>query len=361
MPAPGLGADPDGPRFAHATLADFAAAIFAAEGLPRADAGTVAAALVAADLRGFDTHGVIRVPAYVRRLRAGLINPSPRITAQSRRAFATVIDGDNAMGPVAVAQALAACRDAADRLGIGVATVRRSNHFGAASVHTVPFARAGCIAIAMSPGAKSLAPHGSRAPLLGTNPMAVAAPAGRHAPWSLDMAASVAARGHIRLAQQEGRAIPEGWALDSAGRPTSDPKAALRGVVLPFGGAKGSALSMMVDILGGVLSGAGFCGTTRDWNADFGGPADVGHFFLVMQVDAFMDLPEFEGRMETAIARLKALPPAEGVDEVLYPGERAGRTEAARLAHGVPLTPGAVAELAAFGAGHGLSLPDPLP
>lgn len=352
--------DTDAPRFAADALRRFAARIFAAHGLPRADAETVAAALVAADLRGFDTHGVVRVPAYVRRLRAGLINPEPRIGLQARRAFATVIDADNAFGPVAMARAAAACREAAEALGIGVATVRRSNHFGAASVHTVPFARAGCIAIALSPGARSLAPHGSRAPLLGTNPLAVAAPAGRHAPWSLDMAASVAARGHIRIAGQEGRAIPEGWALDDAGRPTTDPAAALRGVVLPFGGAKGSALSMMVDILGGVLAGAGFAGDTRDWVADFGGPADVGHFLLVMKVDAFMDLAEFEGRMETAIARIKALPPADGFDEVLYPGERAGRAEAARTAQGVPLGQGAVAELAALGAEAGVAFPDAL-
>lgn len=348
------------PRYAAEALAQFTAAIFAAEGLPPSDADIVAAALLAANLRGFDTHGLVRVPAYVRRLRAGLVNPTPRITTHSRRAFATVVDADNAMGPVAVARALHACREAAERLGIGVATVRRSNHFGAASVHTVPLAREGCIAIALSPGSRSLAPHGSRAPLLGTNPIAVAAPAGRHAPWSLDMAASVAARGHIRIAQQAGRAIPEGWALDEAGRPTTDPAAALRGVVLPFGGAKGSAMSMMVDILGGVLAGAGFSGDTRDWVADFGGPADVGHFLLVMKVDAFMDLAEFEGRMETAIARLKALPPAEGFDEVLYPGERAGRAEAARRAKGVPLVQAAVTELSALGAGHGLALPAPL-
>lgn len=341
-------------------LTRFAQGVFVAEGLSPEDAATMAAALVAANLRGFDTHGIVRVPAYVRRLRAGLINPTPNITTRSRRAFATVIDADNAFGPVAMARAADACGAAAETLGIGVATVRRSNHFGAASVHTVPFARAGCIAIALSPGAKSLAPHGSRAPLLGTNPLAVAAPAGRHAPWSLDMAASVAARGHIRLAQQDGRAIPEGWALDDAGRPTTDPVAALRGVVLPFGGAKGSALSMMVDILGGVLAGAGFSGDTRDWVADFGGPADVGHFLLVMKVDAFMELAEFEGRMETAIARLKALPPAEGVDEVLYPGERAGRCEAARSARGVPLGQAVVAELSALGAGAGAVFPEPL-
>ncbi|MFY9240135.1 MAG: Ldh family oxidoreductase [Roseovarius sp.] len=349
-----------GPRYAQEELQAFAADIFVAEGLPRADAETMAKALVAANLRGVDTHGILRVPAYVRRLRAGLINPTPQITTTARRAFASVIDADNAMGPVAMAHAIQACRASVETLGIGAATVRRSNHFGAASVHTVPLAREGCIAMTMSPGSKSLAPHGSRAPLLGTNPMAVAAPTGRYAPWSLDMAASVAARGHIRLAEQEGKPIPEGWALDEAGRPTTDPAAAMRGVVLPFGGPKGSALSMMVDIFAGILAGAGFAGSTRDWNADFSGPSDVGHFLLVMKIDAFMDLYEFETRMETAIDRLKALPTAEGVDEVLYPGERAGRSEAARRADGVPLGLKATQELAALGAEHGLFLPAPL-
>lgn len=350
----------DGPRYAHTALHQFAADILTAEGVPRTDSETTAAALVVANLRGIETHGIMRVPAYVRRLRAGLINPMPQVSATSRRAFATVIDADNAFGPVAMAHALDACRASVETLGIGAVTVRRSNHFGAASVHTVPLAREGCIAMTMSPGAKSLAPYGSRAPLLGTNPMAVAAPAGRYAPWSLDMAASVAARGHIRLALHEGQPIPEGWALDEAGRPTTDPAAALRGVVLPFGGPKGSALSMMVDIFAGVLAGAGFAGSTRDWNADFSGPSDVGHFLLVMKVDAFMELLEFETRMETAIERLKALPPSEGVDEVLYPGERSGRSEASRLINGVPLGLKATAELTALGAEHGLALPAPL-
>jgi L-2-hydroxycarboxylate dehydrogenase (NAD+) len=351
--------EPRAPHFRPDELEAFTARVFEAEGMPQADARCVARTLVFGNLRGLDTHGVGRIPAYLKRIRAGQINLAPKIGATSTMPFATVVDGDNAMGPVVAQACIDACLASVERLGIGVATARRSNHFGAASAYTVPLTARGCIAMAMAPGAKSLAPHGSRAPLLGTNPLAVAAPAGRHAPWSLDMAASVAARGHVRMAAQAGRSIPEGWALDAAGAPTTDPEAALRGVMLPFGGAKGSALSMMVDVLAGVLAGAGFAGTTRDWNLDFDGPADVGHFFLVMKVEAFLPLAEFEARMETAIARLKALRPAEGFDEVLYPGERAGRTQTARLRDGIALSAPALKALRALAREQGIALPDP--
>jgi LDH2 family malate/lactate/ureidoglycolate dehydrogenase len=338
-------------RFAADDLSAFVARLFAAEGLPPADAAEVARALLLADLRGLSSHGIARVPAYLRRLRAGLITPRPDIRVTRPMPFSAVVDAGNAMGPVGAARAMAACMEAARTLGVGAATVRHGNHFGAASVHTLPAAREGCIALALAPGARSLAPHGSRAPLLGTNPIALAAPAGRFAPWSLDMAASIAARGHIRLAEAAGRPIPEGWALDAEGRPTTDPAAALSGVMLPFAGAKGSGLAMLVDILGGVLAGSGFAGSVRDWNADFTGPADVGHFFLVLKVEAFMPLPEFEARMETAIARLHALPPAAGFDAVRYPGERAGAAEAAHRRDGLPLDAAVQQALAAEGPG----------
>ncbi len=328
--------------------------------MPPPDAGVVSRALVSASLRGVDTHGVARIPAYLKRIRAGLINTRPEIRSSSPLPFSTVVDGDNAMGPVAASTAVEACMRAADTVGIGAATVRRSNHFGAASVYTVPATARGCIAIAMSPGAPSLAPYGSRAALLGTNPFAIAVPAGRYFPWSLDMAASVAARGHIRRAAQEGRAIPEGWALDSEGAPTTDPDAALRGLMLPFAGAKGSGIAMMVDILAGVLAGSSFAGEVRDWNADFTGPADVGHFFLVMRIEAFMPLSEFEARMETAIGRLKALPLAEGFEEVTYPGERSGAAEAERRRTGIPLGSEVLRALDELAAELGIAPPSPI-
>ncbi|WP_210492859.1 Ldh family oxidoreductase [Microvirga antarctica] len=346
-------------RFTESDLENFGTRCFASTGMPLTDACVVSRALVSANLRGIDTHGVARIPAYLKRIRAGLINPRPEIRSSSPMPFSTIVDGDNAMGPVAASIAVEACMRAADTLGIGAATVRRSNHFGAASVYTVPATARGCVAIAMSPGAPSLAPHGSRAALFGTNPFALAVPAGRYSPWSLDMAASVAARGHIRRAAQEGRAIPEGWALDNEGAPTTNPEAALRGLMLPFAGAKGSGIAFMVDILAGVLAGSGFAGEVRDWNVDFTGPADVGHFFLVMKIEAFMPLGQFESRMETAIGRLKALPPAEGVEEVTYPGERSGSTESERRRIGIPLGNEVLRPLAELAAELGIASPSP--
>lgn len=328
-----------------------------AEGLRPDHALMSAEALVAADRRGVATHGVMRIPLYARRIRSGLITTTPDITIETRMPFSRVIDADNALGMVAARIAMDACMETAGTLGVGAATVRRANHFGAASVHTIRAARVGFIGFAMSPGARTLAPHGSRTPLFGTNPFAAAAPAGRFAPWSLDMAASVAARGHLRVAARDGKPIPEGWALDAEGCPTTDPQAALAGVVLPFAGAKGSGIAMMVDIFAGVLSGAAFAGDVRDWVADFEGPSNVGQFFLVLKVDAFMPLATFEARMETAITRLKALPAAEGFDEVLYPGERAGRTEADADAKGVLLSPETLRDLGQYAHDMGIETP----
>lgn len=336
-------------RFDVEALSRFVSEVFTGEGLPAEHAAMVAEALLTANLRGVDTHGVVRVPAYVKRLRAGLLNPQPRMREESLMPVSVVLDADNAMGPVGAFTAIEGCMARAADFGVGASTVRHSNHFGAASVYTLHAARRGFIAVAMSPGSRTLAPHGSRAPLLGTNPFAVAAPAGHNPPWSLDMAASVAARGHIRMAAQEGRSIPEGWALDDKGRPTTDPEAALNGVMLPFGGPKGSGLAMMVDIFAGVLAGSAFAGDMPDWVTDFTRRSNVGHFFLVMKVEAFMPAPEFADRMETAIRRMKALPPAEGAAEVYYPGERSGRMEQERRQNGIPLSrnaTGALAELA---------------
>ena len=351
-----MGAD-EPVRVAAAELTGFAARLFEAEGLPADHALMAAEALVDADRRGVATHGVVRIPRYAARLRAGLLNATPDIRVEAPMPASRVVHADNAVGMVAARIAMQECLAAAGTLGIGAATVRHANHFGAASVHTVRAARSGAIGMAMAPGARSLAPHGSSAPLLGTNPFAVAAPAGRHAPWSLDMAASVAARGRVRIAARDGREIPEGWALDAKGRPTTDASAALEGVMLPFGGAKGSGIAMMVEIMAGVLSGSALTGDVRDWVADFEGPADVGHFFMAIKVVAFLPLAEYEARMETMIARLKALPAAEVTGGVLYPGERAGRSEAEADAGGVRVAGGTADELRAHAAGLGIDAP----
>lgn len=316
----------------------FTERVFRSYGLNDRDAEIVAKTLLFANLRGVDTHGVARIPGYVKRFAQNLVDPKPPITVQSRFPWSASVDGANGMGPVVAQAAMDEAIDRANTTGIGAATARRSNHFGAASYFALQAVAHGCVGIAMSPASKSLAPYGSRQPLFGTNPLAVATPAGRHAPWTMDMATSIAARGHIRLAARHGEPIPEGWALDAEGRPTTDAERALAGVMLPFAGAKGSALSMMIDILGGVMSGSAFGGEIRDMTRDFEHPQDVGHFFLAFKIEAFMPLAEFNERMETEIARLKALEPAAGNSEVLYPGEPEARTEARRRVEGVPLS-----------------------
>ncbi|BCJ89648.1 lactate dehydrogenase [Terrihabitans soli] len=299
---------------------------------------TIADTLISSNLRGVDTHGVARIPGYIERFRTKLVEPVPEIKITSRMPFAASVDGGNGMGPVVAQAAMHEVLKRAESFGIGVATAKHSNHFGTAAYYALQAAENGCIGICLSPASKSLAPFGSMEPLFGTNPIAAAAPAGKHSPWVMDMATSIAARGHIRLAARHGQAIPEGWALDKEGRPTTDAEAALKGVMLPFSGVKGSAIAMLIDILGGVLSGSAFGGAIRDMTQDFTAPQDVGHFFLAFQIEALMPLEEFNARMEEEIARLKALKPADGFKEVLYPGEPEARKEKQRSRDGIPLT-----------------------
>jgi L-2-hydroxycarboxylate dehydrogenase (NAD+) len=320
------------------TLKAFASRVFARCGLELRAADIVAESLIWSDLHGLDTHGVARIPSYVERLQRGLVNAKPQLRVESRLPFAASVDGDNGMGALVAECAMGEALARAESTGIGVVVARRSNHFGAAGYWARFAVPKGCIGICISPASKSLAPFGSKAPLFGTNPFAVAVPAAPRAPWVMDFATSVAARGHIRLAAREGRLIPEGWALDRDGHPTTDAVKALEGVMLPFAGPKGSALSMLADILGGVLAGAAFAGDIRDMNTDFSAPQEVGHFFLAMRVDAFMPAEAFAARMGQMIARIKALPPAPGVTEVMYPGEPEARTAEARRERGIPVS-----------------------
>lgn len=326
------------PRVNAEALRAFAAEIFRHCGLEPHAADIVAESLVWADLSGVETHGVARIPSYVERLRRKLVNAAPRIHVESRMPFAATLDGDNAMGAVVADHAMREALTRAASVGIGVVVARHSNHFGTAGYWARMAAHEHCIGVCISPASKSLAPFGSKAPLFGTNPFAIAVPAGARAPWVMDFATSVAARGHIRLAAREGRTIPEGWALDRDGYSTTDAAKALEGVMLPFAGPKGSALSMLADILGGVLAGAAFGGEIRDMNTDFTAPQGVGHFFMAMRIEAFMPAGEFTTRMAQLIDRVKALPPAAGFDEVMYPGEPEARRAAERRETGVPLS-----------------------
>jgi LDH2 family malate/lactate/ureidoglycolate dehydrogenase len=325
----------------------FVRALLLAHGLPAQDAATVASCLISADLRGVDTHGICRLPGYLDRVRRGLINAKPNLAPKRVTPVAAALDGQDAfgfvVGMVAINEAMAMARE----FGIGIVSVRRSTHFGMAASYVMPALEAGFIAMVFSNASPAMPPWGGKDGLLGTNPFAAGAPSGREPPFLLDMSPAVAARGKIRRAERRGESIPLGYALDAQGKPTTDPKAALGGVVLPIGGYKGSGLSMLMDIFGGVISGAGFAGGVADQYKVYDRPQDVGHFFLAMRPNLFIPEEDYRARMDTLVERVRACPKAEGFDEILIPGEPETRLEAGHRRTGIPYAPGEIAVLQA--------------
>ena len=311
--------------------------ILTARGAPAEDAAAVAEALVAANLRGIDTHGLACLPDYVKAIDEKRINATPDMKIDRRYPWAASLDADNALGPVAGIRGMELALEMASTLGFGAVAVRRSNHFGAAGIYALKAAEAGCIGIVCANASTVTAPYGSAKPFLGTNPLAVAVPAGEHAPYLLDMATAEGSRKKIRRCLAEGSQIPTGWALDPEGKPTTDPQAALDGVMLPFGGSKGSGIALLVDILAGVITGAEFGGTVLSAMTNHERESGNGHFMLAFKADAFLPETEILGRMDEEIKRMKALPAVPPLEAVSYPGERSGRTLAERKTDGIPI------------------------
>ncbi|GGE36567.1 lactate dehydrogenase [Agaricicola taiwanensis] len=350
------------PQRVFATAADaraFGEALLVANGLPQADAAIVANCLVRADLRGVDTHGLQYLPHYLKRVRAGLINAAPSLTIEKATPVAGSLDGQNAFGFVVATKAMAEAIDMASTYGIGMVAARRSTHFGMAACYVLQAVEAGYMALVFTNASRAMPPWGGRAALLGTSPFAAGAPSGNKTPYVLDMSPAVAARGKIRRAARRGEQIPLGYALDAEGRATTDPNAALDGgVVLPIGGPKGSGLSMLMDIFGGVFSGSAFGGDVGNQFEAYDRPQDVGHFFLAIKPGIFVGEEAFRARMDVLVERVHDCPKAEGVDEILMPGEFEGRLEAERLTSGIPYGPVEIAALQATAAEAGVA---PLP
>jgi len=334
-------------------------AVFSHYDLPPDDARTAARALVKANLRGVDSHGVARVPMYCERLRRGVANPTPDIAVDRVAPAAALVDGDDGLGLVVGRRAMDAAIAIAGECGLGLAGVKRSGHYGMAALYILQAVEAGCLGLAFTNASPALPVWGGRTPFLGTSPFAAGAPAGAAPPFVLDMACSIVARGKLKFAAQRGEAIPEGLALDRHGRPTTDGAAAFEGVVLPLGGVKGSGLSMLMDVLSGVFTGAAFGGEARNPFTGLDGPQGTGHFFLALKADLFMPRERFEARMQTLVERVKAQPRAAGFDAIRMPGEPEALNEAARREGGIPLTPDVVAALEREGEQAGVSFPAP--
>jgi len=315
---------------------DFAAGLFAAAGVPGADAAIAATCLVRADLRGVDTHGIVRMPTYLQRLSQGLVTPAPQLEFEPVAPSVARLDACNALGFVAATRAVDHAIGLARDTGLGLVGVRNSTHYGMAATYLLQAIEAGFAAMIFTNASPALPPWGGKAEMFGTSPFAVGVPSPQSVPFVLDMAPTVVARGKIRKAHREGQPIPEGWALDAEGRATTDPGAALQGVLMPIGGAKGAGISMMLDILCGVLTGARFGGDVSDQYKRFDRPQGVGHFILVMRPDLFLPADEVAARMAELVGLVKSNPKADGVDEIFMPGEIEGRREAERLVAGIP-------------------------
>jgi len=346
-------------RYRVDDIHNFSCSVLEKLSVPKEDAEEVSDCLLQADLRGVDSHGVIRLPVYAGRIRKGVVNPRPKPHIVRSHAAAALLDGDNGLGAVVGSRAMESALELAALSGIGFVGVRRTNHFGIAAFYVGKAIRRNFIGVAVSNAPPHMAPFGGRSRFLGTNPFAVGIPAGRKSPLLFDASTSVVARGKIIVAAQERKPIPDGWAIDSEGNPTSNAAAALAGSVLPFGGPKGSAISFIIDILCGVLTGAAFA-LQLNTLENLGAGQNLGHVFVALRTDLFMPAKEFAARMDTILEMLTASPPASGVERVLAAGELEMQNEVTNRALGVPLAPSVVDQLATLGSELDVTFPDAL-
>jgi LDH2 family malate/lactate/ureidoglycolate dehydrogenase len=317
-------------------LTGFATAVLEAEGVPADDARLTARCLVEAELWGHPSHGLLRLSWYVARIRSGVVDPAAKPETVVDTGPLALLDGHEGLGQVLAAHAAGEAVRRAREHGVGVVGVRNSNHFGMAAHFTRMIAEQGCVGLVTTNGSPAMAPWGGREKAVGANPWSIAAPAGRHGVTVMDIANVNAARGKIYAARERGAAIPEGWALDAEGRPTTDPAAAIAGVILPMGGHKGYAISFMMDVLSGVLTGSSFAtGVSGPQQAER--RSGCGHLVLAIDVAAMADPGGFAERMEALIAEMKAVPKADGFEEIFFPGEIEDRARARREREGIEL------------------------
>ncbi len=344
-------------RIAPDRLEAWSVSLLTATGVPSEEAQEIARHLLFADLRGIDTHGTSRLKIYLTRQTAGVMEPTANVRVLRETPVSALLHGGNGYGQVIGRRATDMAIAKAQASGVGMVSVYGSNHCGCMAYYTLKMAEAGLIGFAFTNAPANMPPFGGKAAFFGTNPFSMAAPAGKNPPFVFDMATSQVARGKIINAAREGKAIPEGWAITKEGLPTTDSKAALEGFVLPMGGAKGSALAFMVEILSGVMSGALIGPALPKMYEEIKDPSQVGHFFMAFRPDLFMDLDEFKRRMDETIDAVRQVPSAPGFTNVLAPGDVELSKEETNRKLGVPITPGVRKEFGELAAQFGVALP----
>lgn len=310
--------------------------IFQGCGMSSQNAALLAETLVVADLRGVHSHGVLRVPDYVKKLTTEGVNPKgePKVVQDSAAAF--VIDGGNSMGQIGSSFAMRQVIERAKSINLAAAAVKGSNHCGAMAYFAMMALPEDMIGIATTNALPTMAPWGGTDKILGINPLAVAIPAGAEHPIVLDAAFSASSHGKIRVYHQKGLEVPQGWAFDAQGRPTTDAAAAIDGLLQPIGGYKGTGLALVMGILSSLLSGASY-GTELGNMVDGPRAAQDGHFFMALKVAAFEDISRFKRRMDEIIRQIRNSRKAPGVEQIYAPGRLEAETERRYRREGIPL------------------------
>ena len=333
-------------------LTNFTTKVLQGLGVPEEDAQITARILVATDLRGVDSHGVAHLNMfYTRRIRLGIINLNPKPKIFSRTPATATMDGDQGLGFVIGHQAMMEAIHRAEKTGAGFIAVRNSTHFGAAAGYAMMALERDMIGMAMTNTVAGVVAPGSTKPAVGTNPLAIAIPAGKKPPFVLDMATSVVAGGKLEIARREGASIPEGWAIDKEGKPVTDPTKAVHGEggLLPLGGTptlgsyKGFGLGVLVDILCGVLSGSSASILQESTPETRGNASD--HFFGALRIDSFLPVENFKKSMDEMIEAFEALPTLPGVKKIYVAGGYEAEIEKDRKANGIPLNSKVIQEL----------------
>lgn len=329
--------------FRAGDLKDYMVRFFARHDVPPEHAAIAADVLLTADLRGVDSHGIIRLHTYYgNRLREGTMDPRTPLTTLHETMTSVALDAGRGLGQVAGYFAMQRCIEKARQVGMAMVTVRNSNHYGIAAYYAMMALSHDMIGVSLTNSQPLVAPTYGRAAALGTNPIAVAIPAGEERPYVLDMATSIVPIGRITVYQKAGEKIPLGWGIDSKGEITDDPSAVLDGgALMALGGPdymrgyKGYSLALLVDFLSGVLSGAAF-------GIDVGHPseqkgANVGHFFAAVRIDAFRPMEEFRRDADRLIRMMKNVPRAAGQDRIYIAGEKEFERAERYAGEGVPL------------------------
>jgi LDH2 family malate/lactate/ureidoglycolate dehydrogenase len=347
----------DSVRIPADALRSFVRAVLVAHGVAADHAEITARRLIEADLRGRSGHGVIRLPPYCTRIRAGGYNLEPTITVVSETPVSALVDGDNGLGQVVVTRAVQIAVDKARSAGIGWVGTVHSNHAGAAGVYT---------ALALAEGfgsmyfaianANGMPPWGGRERLLGTNPLAVACPAGDEGPFELDIATTVASHGTIDVKARAGEPLPEGWVVDVDGHPITDPASVDEGFLVPIGGYKGAGLNFMIGAFAGIMTGAAFGRDVVNFRTDHTTPTNTGQSILAFRPDLFIPQADYERRMDAILLQFRT---SESMTDepVRLPGEHARARIADNLAHGIPVPGPLLERLSALAAESGVDMP----